>query len=696
LRQLLETVRQHPTPRALATAPAPATEAIEVIAQAIAGNPRGLLVAGPMPLHRLPPRADRSPFFGLAAAAGYPILVEATSQLRFVPGAAASGVTVIDAFDLLVGSVPFREALPPPGLILQIGAPPTSGAWQRYLEAFPEARRIVVAEHGWNDPENRAEILAVADPAALAEALVERLVGKVGQSEARRWWRDAFRRANDIAWRAVEVEVRRAGDELSEGVIPRMVVEALPAGSLLGVGNSLPVRELDLYAAAAGKELAVWCQRGANGIDGVISGFAGSASQHLSEGAEGLVRGSPAAALIVGDISFLHDLGGLAAARLHRRRSNRPLVLVVVHNDGGRIFEQLPIADSPALAPEDLQHWLTPHGLRLEPAAHLYGLNYLRAESVEALRIGLNHALSGPGCTLLEAIVPPDGAARQNRALRARVDRKVTTESERFQDGAVTSADRRWEAGAGAYVLLHGFTGSPQVWQRVMDALPPAVQAFPIPLPGHGPQAPPAGDSFETAIDALAERIRELGRGPFRLAGYSLGGRLALGLLLHHPKLFSGAMLIGTHPGLAADAERAERQKADEGWARLLEREGLEAFINAWEALPLFRSQQALPQVVRDRQRRQRLRNDPESLAWSLRTLGLGQMPCYLSRLEEIKQPIHLVVGEMDDKFRRLAEAMAGRLPRCRVTIIPAAGHNVKLEAPRSVAALFEEGVERR
>jgi 2-succinyl-5-enolpyruvyl-6-hydroxy-3-cyclohexene-1-carboxylate synthase len=690
-------IRARPTPQALTAPSQPAREAIEHIALAIAGNPHGLLIAGPMPLHRLQPGADRSPFFGLAAAAGYPILVEATSQLRFVPGAAASGVTVIDALDAVVDSETFRSTAPAPNLLIQIGAPPTSGAWQRYLAAFPEARRILLAEHGWNDPENRAEILCLADPAATAEALVEKLVGRVDQTEARRQWREFFRHANDIAWRGVAAQLRTGEDRLTEGAVPRLVVEALPPGSLLGVGNSLPVRQVDRYAATVGKELAVWCQRGANGIDGVVSGFAGSATQHLSQSAEGARQGSPAAALIVGDVSFLHDLGGLAAARLHRRRSNRPLVIVVVHNDGGRIFEQLPLASAPGVAKAGLDSWLTPHGLRLEPAIRMYGLGYARVDSVGGLQMALSQAFGGPGCSVIEAVVPIHGAAEQNRALRERLegDFQALAEVVHSAEGS-TAPDRRWEASKEALVLLHGFSGSPQAWQRVQDALPPSVQALPLPLPGHGPQAPVGGNTFESAVDALADRIRALGRGPFQLAGYSLGGRVALSLLVRYPELFSRATLIGTHPGLAADAERRDRQETDERWARLLEDKGLPAFIERWEALPLFGSQQALPQAVREWQRRQRLRNDAVALAWSLRTLGLGQMPCYLPHLEAIQQPVHLVVGELDEKFRRLAEAMAGRLPRNRLTIIPAAGHNVVLEAPRSVAALLEEGVQRR
>jgi 2-succinyl-6-hydroxy-2,4-cyclohexadiene-1-carboxylate synthase len=173
--------------------------------------------------------------------------------------------------------------------------------------------------------------------------------------------------------------------------------------------------------------------------------------------------------------------------------------------------------------------------------------------------------------------------------------------------------------------------------------------------------------------------------------GYSLGARLALGLLVRHPDLFTSATLIGVNPGLVDPDARAARAARDEEWARLLETEGLDSFVAAWEALPLFSTQGRLPERVLKRQRRIREGHDPAGLARSLRVVGLGAMPDYGPELDRLELPIRLVVGERDTKFRALAGAMAERLPRSRTIVVPDAGHNVVLEDPIATAALLRE-----
>jgi len=196
---------------------------------------------------------------------------------------------------------------------------------------------------------------------------------------------------------------------------------------------------------------------------------------------------------------------------------------------------------------------------------------------------------------------------------------------------------------------------------------------------------------WNAEVDRLAAQVRESGFEGSHLAGYSMGGRLALGLLVRHPGLFRSATLIGASPGLADPAERESRARWDEGWARLLDEEGLDSFVAAWESLPLFASQDRLPHDVQARQHRIRRAHDPARLARSLRSLGLARMPDYRPRLPELDLPVRLVVGERDAKFREIAAGMAERLPRATVTVVADAGHNVVLEHPSEIAGLLRE-----
>lgn len=234
-------------------------------------------------------------------------------------------------------------------------------------------------------------------------------------------------------------------------------------------------------------------------------------------------------------------------------------------------------------------------------------------------------------------------------------------------------------------VCLHGFTGAPESWDDVVAEL--AADVDRPPLLGHDPGDAIGSRSFEDEVDRLARRFRERGRSGLQLAGYSLGGRLAVGLLARHRELFASATLIGASPGLASEDARRRRRADDERLARLLEDEGLERFLEHWEALPLFASQRRQPEARLAAQRALRLRHRPAALARALRVLGLGAMPDYRSALPRIDVPVHLMAGELDAKFTELARQMAALLPRADVEIVPGAGHNLPLEAPRQVAA---------
>ncbi len=233
--------------------------------------------------------------------------------------------------------------------------------------------------------------------------------------------------------------------------------------------------------------------------------------------------------------------------------------------------------------------------------------------------------------------------------------------------------------------VLHGFTGSPHSFDGVVSRLGARVVSAP-PLVGHGaPNKSPESTSFEQEVDRLAALFRaEAPR--WHLAGYSLGGRVALGLLVRHPTLFASATLVGAQPGLRTETERAERREADERLCRVLEERGVAAFVDEWQALPLFATQSALAPDVLERQRAERLAHDPLELARSLRVTGLGVMPSYWDVLSRIAIPVTLVVGERDAKFSALAAEMSRHLAHACVESVAGAGHNVVLERPDIVS----------
>jgi 2-succinyl-6-hydroxy-2,4-cyclohexadiene-1-carboxylate synthase len=228
-------------------------------------------------------------------------------------------------------------------------------------------------------------------------------------------------------------------------------------------------------------------------------------------------------------------------------------------------------------------------------------------------------------------------------------------------------------------VLLHGFTQTGRSWQPVLHALAARYRAVAPDLPGHGAFAERRPASF-AACDAY---IRTLARERTTLAGYSMGGRVALHAALSLGERVERLVLIGASPGLPDPAERAARAAADAALADRIEANGLEEFVREWGAQPLFAG---MPRGIADVAAADRMRNTAPGLAAALRGLGTGAMPSLWYRLGELALPVDLVVGERDAKFRGIAERMAAVLPDARLHVVPGAGHAVHLEAPEAVA----------
>jgi len=367
---------------------APDPAAVAELAAAIAREPDGVIVAGALPVGFA---AARAQVFALAARSGYPIIAESGSQLRFGPR--PDGVVFVDHFDVIP-----HAALPVPRLMIQLGAEPVAAAWPAWAAAGAErnefaergvrCERWVLAGHGWHDPDSAAHAVILGEVAATIDAVAVALAARIPVPRApdAAGWRDAEARAAH----AVEIALDR--HPRSEAALLRAAIAAVPGGAAIQIGNSLPIRVIDQVCSGGGAR-PVLTQRGAAGIDGLIASAAGAT-----------YAGRPVL-LVLGDVSFAHDLGGLLAARTARA----PLAILVIDNRGGQIFAGLPFARAqPGAAFE--RHWITAPEIDPAAVATALGIRAVTATSPAAAATAIAAALASPGVTLIHAPVTVSGA----------------------------------------------------------------------------------------------------------------------------------------------------------------------------------------------------------------------------------------------------------------------------------------------
>ncbi|MDP8936745.1 MAG: thiamine pyrophosphate-dependent enzyme, partial [Actinomycetota bacterium] len=323
----------------LAHRPPPRSDDVDRLAKAILSSPRGAVVAG-WGADVEPAAVER-----LAVAAGWPLLADPLSGVR-------RGRLAVSTYDALLRS-PTTAARLRPDLVVRLGAAPTSKAAGTWLD--PSVAQVLVDPDGaWLDPQRAVAERLVADPTLLLDAVAERLPSH-GPSEWLAEWVDA------------EAVARRALDRLLdswpdpfEGRVARDLVDCLPDGATLVVGSSMPVRDVEAFARPRAG-LRFLSNRGVNGIDGFVSTVLGVAAVAGSTG------DGPVAALC-GDLTLLHDSGGLLGAS----RRGVDAVFVVLDNDGGGIFSFLPQAGLDPGPFEDL--FGTPQGVDLAALATVHGV----------------------------------------------------------------------------------------------------------------------------------------------------------------------------------------------------------------------------------------------------------------------------------------------------------------------------------
>jgi 2-succinyl-6-hydroxy-2,4-cyclohexadiene-1-carboxylate synthase len=246
--------------------------------------------------------------------------------------------------------------------------------------------------------------------------------------------------------------------------------------------------------------------------------------------------------------------------------------------------------------------------------------------------------------------------------------------------------------GGRTLVLLHGFTGSALGWGGLLDDFAVAgLRVIALDLHGHGRSDAPSDARRYAMEHCQVDIIAALGQlgvrsGEAILLGYSMGGRIAL--YCAFAGYFRALILESASPGIEDEQERERRRLSDMALAESIEREGVAAFVERWERLPLFASQYNLPASKRAALREQRLNNRAEGLANSLRGVGTGVQPALHSRLPTLDTPVLLIAGDLDKKFCEIARQMAQLLPHAQLRIVAGAGHTVHLEQPATFVDL--------
>lgn len=348
---------------------------------------RGLIIAGP----DCPP--DLGPLLvTLAHRLRFPILADPLSGVRY--GRHVDDV-VLGAYDAFLRDERFVAAYAPE-VVLRFGAMPTSKPVLLYLQRHPQARQIVIdGGAGWREPTSLATEHLPVDEHWFCVALADALASS--QREGPTLWLRAWLTAERLA-RETMAEHLLAQPAISEPGLFARLGEWLPAGATLFVGNSMPVRDCDSFLGPRALPLAVLGNRGANGIDGLVSTALGLAAG----GATPLV-------MALGDLSLLHDANGLLAARLHQLNAT----ILLINNDGGGIFSFLPQAS------ETDQFELlfgTPHGIDFAPLAALHGARYTLATDWTAAQAALQASLAG-GLHLIEIRTRRDQNVADHRAI---------------------------------------------------------------------------------------------------------------------------------------------------------------------------------------------------------------------------------------------------------------------------------------
>ena len=353
-----------------------------LLGEVLAGARRGVVVAG----REERGDSESSPGNGVAAfaaAAGWPLLADPLSRARRDSAAIAH-------YDALLRDARFSAELKP-DLVLRTGDLPVSKPLRGWLAGLTDVAQVALdAEAAWQDPDSVLSDSLAVDYGVALQALVD---GTIAAADGE--WLAQWRSGDELAAEAILGVLGESG--LSEPTVAAELGVLLPQEATLFVASSMPVRDVETFWPVRPDPPRVLCNRGANGIDGIVSSAFGAAA-----------AGGGPVVLLIGDVALAHDIGGLLAAR----RLGLKLTIVLLDNGGGGIFDFLPVAGAAtARAPEfsegaeqDIytRHIATPTGLDFSAAATLYGLSHERADDVHGFRSALERALARESSSIVE------------------------------------------------------------------------------------------------------------------------------------------------------------------------------------------------------------------------------------------------------------------------------------------------------
>src|SRR5260221_4534787 len=345
---------------------------LATLADELANVERGLIICGAQDDRDFPGAVTR-----LAQALGYPILADPLSQVRCGPHPRDQ---VIAAYDALLRDAGFATNTIPE-VVLRFGAVPTSKPLLQYFERHADCRQLLIDGGArWNDPAHIASQVIHADANVFCDDLYAQVHRKSRSSGT---WLSHWLEAEHNARIAIDAQLATY-DELFEGSVFTDLSTVLPAKAIVLASSMMPVRDMDTFMPSSSKAIRFLANRGANGIDGVISSALGASAASRDP----LV-------LVIGDVAFYHDMNGLLAAELH----NLNATIVLINNNGGGIFSFLPQADYPE---HFEQLYGTPHGLDFRHAADLYGARYTLATDWPAFREAVPQGIAAGGLNIIE------------------------------------------------------------------------------------------------------------------------------------------------------------------------------------------------------------------------------------------------------------------------------------------------------
>lgn len=365
------------------------------LASEVAGH-RGVIVAGAVGPGGVASQAVHT----LARVLGWPVFADPRSGCRTPEG------TTVSYFDALLRNPRFASDHTPE-VVIQLGQPPASKVLGQWLAASDAHHVLVDPDGAWLDPDRQAALVIEADPAEWCHALVEALkAGEFATDEIDERWIESWAAADAAADTALASTLARY-EQITEPTVARELVAALPSDSWLVVSSSMPIRDIEWFTAAR-SGLRVVANRGANGIDGVVSTAVGIA-----------LTGVPTA-LLIGDVAFLHDTNGL----LGLAKRDVDLTIVVIDNRGGGIFSFLPQAD---LVPGERFERLfgTPHDVELGLLAQAHGIPLTRVEKPGSLEVAVRQAHAAGGVSIVLVETGRDANVEVHRELNDAVIRAV-------------------------------------------------------------------------------------------------------------------------------------------------------------------------------------------------------------------------------------------------------------------------------